>query len=212
MGYGIIDIWVRWAKDCRPAERIGQERIKWQVSVRYCCPGSPPSPRGYIASGNVEGVEGEDDPPQGIGKWVPKRCLNITPSENAHVMVKVPPGCYIVDAWEKGTMRYNAHETMVVVSCGERACVNLLAGDRGSDFVPLVIQALAANIDPGSMVNTALQTLRNSPQQVTMPLEQFNCLLETLEPSDEFPKIRDQITALRPLLTGEDPPQIDVPK
>ncbi|MDQ1274597.1 MAG: hypothetical protein QG610_169 [Euryarchaeota archaeon] len=39
----------------------------------------------------------------------------------------LPPGCYVVDAeWDGG----KAKETMVIVNCGDIACVNLIAEGR----------------------------------------------------------------------------------
>lgn len=52
--------------------------------------------------------------------------------EKGHAELKVPPGCYIVDAsWKPGCCG-NAKETIVIVGCGETVCVNLIrewAGD-----------------------------------------------------------------------------------
>lgn len=91
MGYGIIDVWIRWRKCFRPAYEAD-----WVVSVKDCL-GRPPN--GYRASGNAWGeIEDEDDPPQGLGKWEPTNCLNLHAGKKAHAMVKVPPGCYVVDA------------------------------------------------------------------------------------------------------------------
>ena len=52
--------------------------------------------------------------------------------ENGHAMLEVPPGCYIVDGgWTPGCCG-TAKETMVIVSCEQTVCVNLIrdyAGD-----------------------------------------------------------------------------------
>ena len=200
MGYGIVNIWIREGKSFRPAYEAD-----WVVSIKDC---SGKYPRGYRASGNAwKEIENEDDPTQGLGKWEPTVCLNIHAGKKAHAMVKVPPGCYVVDAKDR-KWDYNAHETMVVVTCGQRACVNLLAGVRGADVVPLILRAREARINPeaiDNVVKTALETLRKVPAEarVDMPEEEYNCLLETTE-KDVIP----QIKRLKPLLTGEEPPSV----
>jgi hypothetical protein len=201
MGYGIVDIWIREAKCFRPAYEAD-----WVVSIKDCLGRTP---RGYRASGNAwEEIEDEDDPTQGLGNWEPTNCLNIHAGKKAHAMVKVPPGCYVVDAWDR-RWGYNAHETMVVVCCGERACVNLLAGVRGSDVVPLIVRAREARINQDRInlvVNTVLETLRAVPQaRADMPEEEYDCLLKTTEK-----EIIPQIKRLKPLLTGEEPPCVKV--
>lgn len=55
-----------------------------------------------------------------------------TELKSGHAELRVPPGCYIVDAsWQPGCCG-DAKETIVIVGCGETACVNLIrewAGD-----------------------------------------------------------------------------------
>jgi hypothetical protein len=52
--------------------------------------------------------------------------------KRGHSEIEVPPGCYIVDAaWTPGCCG-TAKETVVIINCGETACVNLIrewAGD-----------------------------------------------------------------------------------
>ena len=59
------------------------------------------------------------------------------PLENGHAELKVPPGCYIVDAmWQPGCCG-TAKETIVIVRCNETVCANLIREWAGSPYKSL---------------------------------------------------------------------------
>lgn len=58
-----------------------------------------------------------------------------------HAELQVPPGCYVVDAaWKPGCCG-TAKETIVIVNCGETACVNLIR-EWGGDVSGIRLAAL----------------------------------------------------------------------
>lgn len=71
------------------------------------------------------------------------------PLANGHAEIKVPPGCYIVDAgWPPGCCGY-AKETVAIVGCNETVCVNLIrewVGDPYRRIIAFSIHGKKAGI------------------------------------------------------------------
>lgn len=71
------------------------------------------------------------------------------PMEKGHAELRVPPGCYIVDAyWEPGCCG-TAKETVAIVGCNETVCVNLIrewVGDPYKSLIAYTIHGKAAGI------------------------------------------------------------------
>ena len=70
--------------------------------------------------------------------------------KNGHAEIKVPPGCYIVDAaWRPGCCG-TAKETIAIVKCNETVCVNLIrewAGDPRRRYVAFSSHGKAAGLE-----------------------------------------------------------------
>lgn len=94
-----------------------------------------------------------------------------TELRNGHAELKVPPGCYIVDAsWKPGCCG-DAKETMVIVGCGETVCVNLIrewAGDpiaRISAFSTHGAEAGLSSEKIDELVNTLSAIAKTVPEE-----------------------------------------------
>ena len=86
-----------------------------------------------------------------------------------HIEVKVPPGCYLVTAGVEGGNIYT-DMTMVIVRCGDDACVNLVlndferreafpvAGERPK-LLPPIQQGCGPRIGPALIANAAKQKI-----------------------------------------------------
>jgi hypothetical protein len=76
-----------------------------------------------------------------------------------HVEVDVPPGCYIVWAHICWLHNEDMHRVMVIVRCGDEACVNLLLPTRqqcGHGFIfPFLLQAVELNLPKANVVAAA---------------------------------------------------------
>ena len=96
-----------------------------------------------------------------------------------HIEVDVPPGCYIV--WTRICYGRNeeTNKVMVIVECGDEACVNLLLNDVetcGREFVyPFLERAVALRIpkrDLGIAVQAIMQVAEMPKKQVIAELGQ----------------------------------------
>jgi hypothetical protein len=125
MGMAKLNVWVR-DKDfpCKP-----DMRWKWSVDV-FVCDGTPL-------------------------KWCGTTYYGAHETWHGHVEIEVPPGCYIVRArtGSKGHHNLFTHATMVIVRCGDTACVNLVppgVWTCGVQFnMALEFQAKTGNIPRG---------------------------------------------------------------
>ncbi len=135
MGMAKLNIWVR-DKDfpCKP-----DMRWKWSVDV-FVCDGKPL-------------------------EWCGTKYYGAHTTHCGHVEIDVPPGCYIVRArtGSKGHHNLFTHMTMVIVGCGETACVNLVppgVWTCGIQFnMALELQAMIGNI-PRELAQKAIEVNR----------------------------------------------------
>lgn len=84
-----------------------------------------------------------------------------TPQRIKHIEVEVPPGCYIVRAWVCWGNLWT-DRMMVIVRCGEEACVNLIVPRKNNCIrdvvVPFMVAAKEMRLDP-QKVNIATELL-----------------------------------------------------
>lgn len=59
--------------------------------------------------------------------------------KEGHTEIEVPPGCYIVTAGMIGGNIYT-DKTMVIVNCGDDACINLVMTDFSASNPPALVQ------------------------------------------------------------------------
>lgn len=135
MGFATLNIWVKDQDfPCKP-----DMRWVWSVDV-FLCNGEPL-------------------------KWCGTTYYGAHKTHHGHVEIRVPPGCYIVRArtGSKGHHNLFTHMTMVIVRCGDTACINLvppLAWRCGVEFnMALKFQAMIGNV-PRKLVNTAIEANR----------------------------------------------------
>jgi hypothetical protein len=164
VSYGRLNIWLREV-DCTP-------RNVWKVELMIkTCGGAylvdfnpdvmeklkqafpPPEFDVYLDSAKDK-VLGVDETTIAIKQmdYVPKM---------KHVELELPPGCYIVRAWVCGWNMWS-DRAMVIVDCGETACVNLIiprAKDCIKDVIPpLAVVAQELKLPPAKM-NAAFEIL-----------------------------------------------------
>lgn len=158
MSYGRLNIWLR-ELDCTP-------KNVWKVElVVKTCGGA------YLVDFNPDVIEklkhafpaaqytvdrGTRD---GETTIVIRR--NIYASVIKHLEVELPPGCYIVRAWVCSSNLWS-DRAMVIVDCGETACVNLVIPPKESCIAnviaPIAIAAQELKL-PLAKVNVAVEML-----------------------------------------------------
>lgn len=163
MGYGIVHIWIMNER-CRPA--VG---ARWVVNV-FDCYGQ--RPLGYVS--HDEGLT-----------WSGKtECYNmaITDPKNPHLAVKVPPGCYKVDAWQD-PCHNPVHETMVVLPSLAEVNVYLITGADGwlRRILPVIeARARMRPIPPVEPPRPPTTHAKPSAPQIALKEEEVNMLSQAL--------------------------------
>lgn len=164
MSYGRLNIWLR-NLDCTP-------RNVWKVELMIkTCGGA------YLVDFNpdvLEKLKQAFPPPEFEVKLdtaedkvlgVDETTIYIKQtnyiSKVKHVELELPPGCYIVRAWVCGGNMWS-DRAMVIVDCGETACVNLIipiAEDCIKEVIPpLAVVAQELKLPPAKM-NAAFEIL-----------------------------------------------------
>lgn len=135
MSYGRMNIWLR-DLDCCP-------KNVWKVElVVKTCSGE------YLVDFNPDVVEKlqESYPDYSVTKSSREgeATVVLRNSMIKHVELDVPPGCYLVRAWVCSGNLWS-DRAMVMVRCGEDACVNLIVPRRHNCIrevvIPLAIEA-----------------------------------------------------------------------
>lgn len=154
MGMAKLNIWVRdQYSPCRP-----DMRYTWSVDV-FLCDGTPLV-------------------------WCGTKYYGAHHTKCGHVEIEVPPGCYIVRArtGSKGHHNLFSHMTLVIVGCGDTACVNLIAPGTwvcGKQFT-LALEFLAKNgLVPREAALEAIKAnnvvIEHMPKAI-YPAEEFDSL------------------------------------
>lgn len=157
MSYGHLNIWLRDIKCC--------PKNVWKVElVIKTCTGA------YLVDFNPDIVDKLQKayPKCEVKKytWEEETTIHIqqdvtSPPAIKHLEVDLPPGCYIVRAWVCYDNLWT-HPEMVIVDCGETACVNLIIPEKKgciqAVIPPLVVAANELNI-PADQLNVALGVL-----------------------------------------------------
>ena len=96
-----------------------------------------------------------------------------TPLRNGHAELKVPPGCYIVDAAYRPGCCGTAKETVAIVNCGQTACVNLIREYAGNPVRSIV--AFAAHGPKAGLTKAKVNDLVRSLRAIakTVPKEKM---------------------------------------
>jgi hypothetical protein len=163
MGMAKLNVWVR-DKDfpCRP-----DMRWIWSVDV-FVCDGRPL-------------------------EWCGTTYYGAHRTRHGHVEIELPPGCYIVRArtGSKGHHNLFTHMTMVVVGCGETACVNLVppgAWTCGVQFnMALEFQARIGNV-PRDLAERAIEANRAIVEY--LPKDRFP--IEEAEPVEAILRMAEE--------------------
>lgn len=131
MSYGKLNIWIRDLNCC--------PKNVWKVElVVKTCGGE------YLVDFNPDVIDKlkEAYPNYGVERGTssgpyPETVIKISAKYIKHIEVEVPPGCYIVRAWVCWGNLWT-DRAMVIVGCGEDACVNLIVPLR-ENCIPEVI-------------------------------------------------------------------------
>jgi len=132
MGHGFLNVWVRQRADCR----VYIEKPT-NICIYDCHNRALPE-----CTVEVSYDQGK------TWEHFPKGSINI-PTKNGHLLIKVPPGCYIVAGY-CNDQAYKVDPTVVVVGCGTTACVNLIVSRHESVVMALTalrVNALRAKVE-----------------------------------------------------------------
>jgi len=132
MSYGKLNIWIRDLNCC--------PKNVWKVElVVKTCGGE------YLVDFNPDVIDKlkEAYPGYGVERGTrngscPETTIKITDKNIKHIEVEVPPGCYIVRAWICSGNLWT-DRVMVIVGCGEDACVNLIVPPKENCIKDVVI-------------------------------------------------------------------------
>jgi hypothetical protein len=159
VGYGIIHVWIM-TEQLRPA--VG---ARWIIDVFDC--------RGRRPLGYYSYDEG--------ATWSKEKvpCFNMVTTEpnNPHLAVKVPPGCYKVDARQTGCQN-PVHQTMVVLPSLAEVNVYLIAGTDGWLRRILPVVEVRARMRPVPPVTSPVEPPRPSTTYAAKPPVPYLALKE----------------------------------
>jgi hypothetical protein len=107
--------------------------------------------------------------------------------EEGHIELRVPPGCYIINAGVRGLANSNVYtdNAMVIVRCGDDACVNLVLNDfreiEPVQRMPLIARGCGARILLPLIVNANLPEVKIDPEKLQIAIEVI-CKAANIEP------------------------------
>jgi hypothetical protein len=158
MGFGHLNIWIR-DLNCNPKLAFYMHLV-----IKSCCGANV-----LESSPEIIGTLQHDYPEYNIypeAAWDGETNL-IRIDQKAggpyvkHVELAVPPGCYVVRAWICADNLWSDRQ-MVIVNCGETACINLLVppkqGCIRGVIAPLIVAAQEMRI-PQDKLNAAVEVL-----------------------------------------------------
>lgn len=169
MSYGKLNIWIRYS-DCRLITDC------WRTDlVIKTCGGEPLVDMDPTIIEKLR-VRYEDYKDVQVQDYKKERRIWLSPEGHRggkpiyHIEVDVPPGCYVV--WTRVCYKGNeeTNKVMVIVGCGEEACVNLLldAVETCTDelFHPLLERAVEMRIPKRDlqMVAKVLMAVAEKPK------------------------------------------------
>lgn len=170
MSYGKLNIWIRYS-DCRLITDC------WRTDlVIKTCGGEPLVDMDPTIIEKLR-VRYEDYKDVQVQDYKKERRIWLSPEGHRggkpiyHIEVDVPPGCYVV--WTRVCYKGNeeTNKVMVIVGCGEEACVNLLldAVETCTDelFHPLLERAVDMRIPKRDlqMVAKVLMAVAEKPKK-----------------------------------------------
>jgi hypothetical protein len=153
MSYGKLNIWIRDLNCC--------PKNVWKLElVVKTCGGE------YLVDFNPDVIDKlkEAYPGYRVERGTrngshPETTIKITDQNIKHLEVEVPPGCYIVRAWVCSGNLWT-DRAMVIVGCGEDACVNLIVPPKENCIKDVVIP-----------VGIAARDMRLQPDKVRIATE-----------------------------------------
>ncbi len=91
-----------------------------------------------------------------------KEVIPSTYCSNGHAEIQIPPGCYIVQAGMYNPSHSNIYtdRAVVIVRCGEEACVNLVLPNFKAEKPELVVQPLELHYCLGTFIPALVYNAR----------------------------------------------------
>lgn len=107
-----------------------------------------------------------------------------------HAEIRVPPGCYIVDAgWPPGCCGY-AKETVAIVGCNETVCVNLIREYTGDPYRRMV--AFSVHGRQAGISEKDIETLMRNMEKIAGTVPEGKVRKYTEKEFDILEKVSDK--------------------
>ena len=181
MGHGFLNVWVR-RRNC-----IVFTEHPTNINIWNCY--NKPLPECTVEISYDQGKT-----------WEHQRISFNIPTKSGHILMKVPPGCYIVEGYCRDLGK-KCDPTIVVVGCGTTACVNLIIAPYESVVMALTalrVNALRADVKiPLEPIIKAMEVVPEEERLLLSPDVGY-CIYHTID--DDSQKI---IIEHFKLLTGE---------